>query len=429
MRNKIKEIIRKIKASEFFVAFSTTGLTSLLQILTGLVINKIIAVKIGPSGIAFLGQFANFRDIMTNFGTGSFGQGVTKYVADEKYDDKTIISTSLIFSFATSLVIGSLILIFSENLSLLLFNTIEYQFIFYIFSFTITFYSLNNLLLSIVNGKRKFGFLAKMKSLNSIVSLIVSSLLCWYFGLEGALIAMSINTSLVFFITLYLYKTSNDKFIDFSFRYWSNPVIKKLLGFTLMMITAALLKPAVEFFLRNHIINGSGINDAGLWESMMKISLYYTQIITVGLGVYYLPKLSSLDSDADIKKELFNGIKKIMPLYFLIATVLYSLRVLVIKLLFSLEFIGMVDLFMPQLICDFFMVFSFLLAYIMLAKAMTLVFVITQIIISFIRVLFSVWLYSLAGIEGIIWASALTYVFYAIMMIFIFRKILFFKLN
>ena len=89
----------------------------------------------------------------------------------------------------------------------------------------------------------------------------------------------------------------------------------------------------------------------------MKISLYYTQIITVGLGVYYLPKLSSLDSDADIKKELFNGIKKIMPLYFLIATVLYSLRVLVIKLLFSLEFIGMVDLFMPQLICDFFMVF------------------------------------------------------------------------
>ncbi len=176
-----------------------------------------------------------------------------------------------------------------------------------------------------------------MKNLNSIVSLIVSSLLCWYFGLEGALIAMSINTSLVFFITLYLYKTSDDKFIDFSFRYWSNPVIKKLLGFTLMMITAALLKPAVEFFLRNHIINGSGINDAGLWESMMKISLYYTQIITVGLGVYYLPKLSSLDSDADIKKNYLIH-QLLMPLYFLIATVLYSLRVLVIKLLFSLEF-------------------------------------------------------------------------------------------
>ncbi len=34
---------------------------------------------------------------MTNFGTGSFGQGVTKYVADEKYDDLTDSQIKILF--------------------------------------------------------------------------------------------------------------------------------------------------------------------------------------------------------------------------------------------------------------------------------------------------------------------------------------------
>jgi PST family polysaccharide transporter len=84
-------------------------------------------------------------------------------------------------------------------------------------------------------------------------------------------------------------------------------------------------------------------------------------------------------------------------------------------------------LFFPQLVGDFFMVFSFLIAYMMLAKAMTKTFIITQLLMATTRISFSIVFFDMGGIEGVIWANALNYFIYSILMIFIFREILFYK--
>ena len=55
--------------------------------LSGLVINKIIAIYIGPAGIALIGQFQNFMGIITTIGNGAINSGVTKYVAEYHEDD------------------------------------------------------------------------------------------------------------------------------------------------------------------------------------------------------------------------------------------------------------------------------------------------------------------------------------------------------
>lgn len=422
-----KTIFQKIRKSEFSVAISTTGFTTALQMFTGVIINKIIAIKIGPTGIALLGQFINFRDIMTNAATGSFGKGVTKYIADPDYDEKQVISTSVLFSTGISLIFSLFIIAFAHLLTKLLFGVNEYKFIFYIFGTTLSFFSLNNLLISIINGKRKYKLLAKVKITNSLVALILSGLLCWYYGLNGALVAIALNTTIVLIISIIIIFKSKELVFVVKRSYWNNPILKKLLGFTLMALTSALLVPLVQLLLRTYIIEHASEFIAGIWESMKRISTYYNQVITVSLGVYYLPKLSSLKTNIELKNEIFKGIKIVMPIFLILASGIFFSRQFIINLLFSKEFMQMKDLFIPQLIGDFFMIFSFMIAYLMLAKAMIKTFIFTQVTMSCLRIVFSVFFFNKLGVVGVIWANALNYFIYFIIIVIIFRKILFNK--
>ena len=47
-----------------------SGISTIVKMLSSLVVNKIIAIYIGPSGIALIGQFQNFMGIITTIGNG-----------------------------------------------------------------------------------------------------------------------------------------------------------------------------------------------------------------------------------------------------------------------------------------------------------------------------------------------------------------------
>ena len=60
------------------LAFSAT----VVKILAGLVINKAVALYIGPSGLALIGQFQNFSQMVNKAAQGGVNAGVTKYAAE-----------------------------------------------------------------------------------------------------------------------------------------------------------------------------------------------------------------------------------------------------------------------------------------------------------------------------------------------------------
>ncbi len=78
--------------------------------------------------------------------------------------------------------------------------------------------------------------------------------------------------------------------------------------------------------------------DAGYWDAMWKISQGYLGILTGTLGVYYLPKLSSLSDRSEIRREIWNGYKVITPLLIIGLAGVYLLRQPIILLLYSGNF-------------------------------------------------------------------------------------------
>ncbi|MEO8567955.1 MAG: hypothetical protein ABI419_02425, partial [Ginsengibacter sp.] len=79
-----------------------TSLSTAVSFITGFIITKVVAVKIGPKGMAYLGQFQNTTAILTMLATGAIATGVIKYLAEYKGDHfrkQKIINTSFVIVF------------------------------------------------------------------------------------------------------------------------------------------------------------------------------------------------------------------------------------------------------------------------------------------------------------------------------------------
>ncbi len=423
----IKSIFKKAKNNDLVNTSFYTGMATSLAMLSGLVVNKVIAVTIGPSGVAMVSQFKNFISISTSIATAGVQKGVVKYVAEYRGDEnalRDILSTSLRVAIIPSVAIGILIIFFSEYLSIYLLETDEFSFVFKLFGLTVTLFSLNVLSMSILNGTGEIKKLVWVKMTNSLFALFVTSLAAYLFSLTGALIALAISQSVVLVITLY-FVSKSDWFKTSLFKSavkWK--YVKLLLGFSLMAISSMVVPTFVKIEIRNFIIESLSVADAGYWDATFQISTAYLSVVSTTLGIYYLPKLSNLKEIEDLRKEIWNGYKIILPALVIILMFVYLLREQIIWILYSKDFIEMEYLFIPQLIGDFFKIASFMLSYLMLAKAKVFLFISTELLFSVITYVLSIYLISEMGLIGVVWAHAIKYFIYFLLMILLFRKYL-----
>lgn len=82
----------------------------------------------------------------------------------------------------------------------------------------------------------------------------------------------------------------------------------------------------------------------------------------------------------------------------------------------------MLELFKWQLVGDVIKISAWLLSYIMLAKAMTKEFIITEILFSMLFVIVSLIYINVFGLIGVTYGYATNYIIYFIVMFLIFRK-------
>ncbi|MEV4850559.1 O-antigen translocase [Acinetobacter lwoffii] len=403
------------------------GVAVLIKTATMFILNKILAVYVGPAGYAAIGQFQNFIQMVTTFAGSAINTAVIKYTAEYHEDEtkqraiwKAAGSSVLIFSFIFSLII----LIFQKQLSLYIFQTIAYQSVFAWFAAFLVLFNLNTLFLAILNGKKEVLKLVVANIAGSILSLLVTGFLAVQYHLYGALIALSIYQSIAFFVTLFLCYKANWFKISYLFGRIEPKIAKNFAAFALMALVSAICVPLSQMVIRSYLSQEFGLNYAGYWEAMIRLSGAYLMLVTTTLGVYYLPRLSELTHLDEIKKEVYLGYKFIFPLAVVGGFCIYVLRDWIITLLFSHAFMPMRDLFLWQMIGDALKIGSWILAYLMISKAMTKLFVTTEIIFSFSLVLVTYILTQVFGFEGVSIAYLVNYAIYWVTMsYFIYHKL------
>lgn len=407
-----------------------SGLSTIIRILSGLVVNKIIAIYIGPAGIALIGHFQNILGMITTAGTGAINSGLTKYIAENNNNfskRNEYLSAGLIITFLCSTLVGIIIFILSKRLSLSVLKSEEYTIIFKVLSINLMFISLNIFLQGMLNGLKKIKELIITNILGSIIGLIVSLTLTIKFGLFGALLSMVLTQPIILIVTLFFTYKSNS-FSKFQFKIQVNKdIYQKLLHYTLMALVTMATVPVVQIAIRNYIIENVSVREAGYWQGVWKISEIYLSVLTTAFSTYYLPRLSEIKSKIELRNEILLAYKVIIPFVVLGAIGIYLFRDLIITALFSREFIDMKPLFTFQLIGDFLKMSSWALSFLMVAKAMTKTFIITEIIFSASFYVLSITFIKLYGVIGVTYAYTLNYFIYLILMLILFSRILFIK--
>jgi len=399
-----------IVRSGFYTAIGTAA-----RLLAGLVAIKLVASFAGPEGVGKLGQFMSLMSLLAVLAGGGISAAIVKYVAEYRSDPQRLsrlLSAALWYALCASSLMGCVALLFSRQIALWLLGDPGYEGLIRVLAVAQLGIALVNYILAVINGFMDVRRLAFIQVLGSLVGTVMMVWLSRWLHLYGALLALVVSQVLWLAFGLPAWWRSSYFRRRLLRMHFDREMTMRLATFSVMTITSALLPPLINIAVRDHLALQFGWERVGYWQAVSKVSDAYLLFLTTAINIYYLPKLASTHERASLIHELRNAYRYILPVVVVLAAAVYLFRGMVTRLLFSESFASANALYGPQLLGDVIKIASFILSYMMLAKAMTRLFVISECVFA-ASYLALVYLFTMHfGLIGAMYAFLVNYLFY-----------------
>lgn len=360
------KFLQEFIATNLFKISFYNGLSLFVKLLAGFISSKAIAYFLGPSGLVLTANLRNLIVISENIGLMGLQNAIVIEVAQNKENPeklKSILQSLLVFFLGCTLGLSILIILFYSLIAQKLLLQ-EHSYIVFWAAFFIPFQILHIFFLQILNGLQEFKKLYLTHIFGNIFYIIFSVILLWKLALIGGLISVLVAPFILFCVVFYYYKPQF--YLLISFKTFDYQIIKSLLPITGMILFTTIFSQITILEIRKTIVVISGINEAGYWEAMQRISSIYMLFFTSLISIYYLPKLSESILNIDKKKEYKALIKNfytfLLPLVLIVFLFIYIFKMYIIQIVLNKEFETVQHFFLGQLIGDFFKIASSILA-------------------------------------------------------------------
>ena len=391
------------------------GIVVAVRVGTALILNKVLAIYVGPAGYAIIGQFQNAISIVISIAGAGVATGVTKGTA-EHFDNiarqKAIWRTAVRLSLVTSLFVGAGLFFARDILGDLLLHDVGMSGVFIWLALSLPAMAANNILIAMANGKKDVRVYVVSNIVGSVLILVVAGTLTYFFKLFGALVAFTISPAITVFATLLIVRRSNWMNFRDLWGALDRSALRELSGFAIMGLTSAVAIPTALIFVRERLTSSLGLSQAGYWQASWRLSDVYLMLITTTLSVYYLPRIAEIRSAREMRAEIFKVYRFVLPVVVVSSLSIFFLRDFIINSLFTPEFSPMRDLFAWQLVGDFVKIGAWVLSYIMLGRAMIRSYVATEVIFSGLFYVLTIVFVKYFGLQGVAIAYAINYFVY-----------------
>ena len=416
--------IKKIIQQPLFKITSLNSIHILLKLIFGFITSKALALFVGANGMAYVGNFRAFLNVLENFSLLGIHNAVVKYVSEFQNDRsklKSVLATFGLLLLTSSIAISLFLILGADYLSKQIFNHSEiYSFVFYSIAVVFPLYIFSTFCISVVNGFQEYKNVIYIQIISSAIALIFSVFFIYYYSTIGALVSLIFAPIFVFFVSLF-YLKKHIRFWDvLSIEFFDFKIVKNLSEYVLMALVSGVIGSFVLLEIRTDIVAITGLQQAGIYEGLQRISSYYLLFVSSIMAIYFYPKLAETNSNS--KEIVLHYLKTIIPLFTIGLVIIYFLRKYIIQVLFSSEFESMESLFLWQLIGDVLKATSLIFGTLLIAKKQTKVFIITEIISLCIMYFSSNLMLHSIGINGIVQAYAFTYLIYLVVLVIYFRK-------
>jgi O-antigen/teichoic acid export membrane protein len=367
-----------------------TSLNSLVvgaRLLISLVVQKLLAEYTGQSGIAKVGQLRNISSMLMSLTSLGTFNGVVKYVSEYKSDQKNLLklfSTLYVISFTASVVLFFILFFGASYLSNTLFFTNDYVVVFKVTAVAVPFISMHRIFTGVINGLSDYKKHAKIELISYFFGIVLLLVSLYFYSLKGVLVAIALTPMIQFTVLIIIFGKLLKEYIDFKSISFNIPLLKPLLGFTLMSFIGTVLLNYIEIDLRTLITDKISEAEAGSWTAMNSISKIYMQFITIIFPIYILPKYATIKTSFKFRKEVFQIYKTLIPLVLGGMLLVYFSRNILIQIIYTKEFLGMQSLFKWQLLGDFVKFVAIVLSYQFLANKQIKYFVVTELLSLFL---------------------------------------------
>lgn len=377
-----------------------------ITMLISLIRNKLVALLLGPEGLALINIFNNVMNLVsqsTNFGI-SFS--AVKHIAElnegtkSKEEIKHYISVVRTWSLSTGLFGTLVALILCPIISLITFETYDYTLDFALLSPIALTLALSGGELAILKGLRKLKRVALISILGAICTLAICIPLYWSIGLKGIAISLLLSNIAALAIQLFFsckvvsWKTSifsRQSYID------GMPMLKLGLGY----IIAGIFGQGAEYIIRTMIIRFGNLADVGIYNSGYMMAVAYTSLVFIAMEADYFPRLSA--AKQSVSRQNFTVNQQIEVCVLIIAPFLILFVVampLIVQLLFSEKFIAAVPMSICASMYMFFRALTLPVAYLSLAHGDSKMYMITELVYDIFIAIAIPFAYTKWGIMG-----------------------------
>lgn len=415
-----------LKENKLLKIISLNSISVIVSFFLGIASTKIISVFMGTSGMAFLGSFKNFTSIFKSVSTIGINNLVVKLVVENKDDKKelSIIYSTFFWVFLIiSVVLGSVVLIFSGLISDFLFFNAKFIIPIQFFGLLLPLVVINTFWMAIYNGLEEFKKIVFIQIISNILIFGLTAFLIWKQNIYGGLLSVALSEMLLVFVT-FLFVRRDKSYFQFDLQKIINKkYFNAILKFSSMALLSAFIVPMTFMLIRNRIVNQYSIDEAGIWDAVNRLSGFYMMIFSSGLSLYYMPKLASLKTDDEFKKELIFYFKIFVPLFVIMLILVFLLKGIIVDLAFTAEFSRIKGVLIWQLSGDLLRIMTLAFGYQIVAKAMIKKYFIIELTFNLLYLFLSYYLVRISSFEGALQAYFFANLFLLVLILFIFRKL------
>ena len=240
---------------KFSSVFTLTTISTLIRVMSGLLINKLIAVFSGPAGLAIYGNFMSLNGLLSISGSGSSQTAITKLISSSniKAEKISIVLNSLIIILTLLVFISLILLIFPTEISNYIFKDPSFKLLIYL-SIPLMWSTVMNLtMLAILNGLKEFKTFSVFNMLIAAFPAILILIFSEEISIEKIVFSYLFSSILItFFLFINLFPFLKDLIMSSRFIQASKLSLIAKFGIT-SLVTGLIVTFSILIF-RNMII-------------------------------------------------------------------------------------------------------------------------------------------------------------------------------
>ena len=410
-----------------FKATSLFGGVQIFQILIQIVKSKFVAILLGPTGLGIMGLYQSGLQLVQQISSMGLAQSAVRDVSEANGSDD-MLRISRIVTVVRKLVwftglIGLIIVACcSPLLSKASFGNYDYTIPFIILSVTLLLEQLSAGQKVVLQGMRRFKELAKCSVWGVTLGFITSVPLYYLFGIDGIVPTLVLNSICSLALSWIYSRNIKIENTHVTPRQTLEQG-KQMLVMGISISLSGIFSTIVAYVLRSFIQGNGGLEQVGLYQAGFVIMTTYVGMVMNAIGTDYYPRLAAINQDNAKCRETVSQQGEIatMILAPMLAICLIFMP-FVLQLLYSDKFLSANEYISWACVGMMLRMGAWIIAYLFIAKAESKLYIISELSINILNLIFSLIGYRYLGLTGLGIAFALGYLVYFILVYVIAKK-------